>query len=84
MQRVNIAVLQGVWADPTSKDVAKVFQAWAVLEQRHGTIQLARELCKCAIKADSQSEMSWAVSYIHCALLLGVVLLQIWKSHSWT
>lgn len=54
--------VQGVWADPVSKDVAQVFQAWAVLEQRHGTIQLARELFKCAVKADPQSQISWAVS----------------------
>ena len=53
--------MQGVWADPVSKDVAKVFQAWAVLEARHGTTQLARELFKCAVKADPQSEVSWAV-----------------------
>lgn len=63
--------VQGVWADPVSKDVAQVFQAWAVLEQRHGTIQLARELFKCAVKADPQSQISWAVSYytnIHALL----------------
>jgi len=50
-----------VWADPVSKDVAQVFQAWAVLEAQHGTIQLARELFKCAVKANPQSEVSWAV-----------------------
>lgn len=55
--------MQGVWADPVSKDVAQVFQAWAVLEQRHGTIQLARELLKCAVKADPQSQTSWAVRH---------------------
>ena len=55
--------MQGVWADPVSKDVAKVFQAWAVLEQRHGTLQLARELFKCAVKADPQSQTSWAVRH---------------------
>ena len=55
--------VQGVWADPVSKDVAQVFQAWAVLEQRHGTLQLARELFKCAVKADPQSQTSWAVSH---------------------
>lgn len=53
--------MQGVWADPVSKDVAHVFQAWAVLEAQHGTIQLARELFKCAVKANPQSEVSWAV-----------------------
>jgi len=50
-----------VWADPVSKDVAQVLQAWAVLEAQHGTIQLARELYKCAVKANPQSEVSWAV-----------------------
>lgn len=55
--------MQGVWADPVSKDVAQVFQAWAVLEQRHGTLQLARELFKCAVKADPQSQTSWAVRH---------------------
>ncbi len=50
-----------MWADPVSKDVAQVFQAWAVLEAQHGTIQLARELFKCAVKANPQSEISWAV-----------------------
>ena len=50
-----------MWADPVSKDVAHVFQAWAVLEAQHGTIQLARELFKCAVKANPQSEVSWAV-----------------------
>ena len=56
--------MQGVWADPVSKDVAQVFQAWAVLEQRHGTLQLARELFKCAVKADPQSQTSWAVRHL--------------------
>ena len=56
-----ILCLQGVWADPVSKDVAQVFQAWAVLEAQHGTVQLARELFKCAVKANPQSEVSWAV-----------------------
>lgn len=50
-----------MWADPVSKDVAQVFQAWAVLEAQHGTVQLARELFKCAVKANPQSEVSWAV-----------------------
>ena len=50
-----------MWADPASKDVAQVFQAWAVLEAQHGTVQLARELFKCAVKANPQSEVSWAV-----------------------
>ncbi len=61
LEKESIWFVQGVWADPVSKDVAQVFQAWAVLEARHGTVQLARELYKCAVKADPQSETSWAV-----------------------
>ena len=59
---IKLVALQGVWADPVSRDVALVFQAWGVLEAQHGTTQLARELFKCAVKADPKSEKSWAVS----------------------
>lgn len=52
---------QGVWADPSSTDVARVFQAWAVLEQQAGNSSLARELFRCAVKADPKSEPSWQV-----------------------
>ena len=54
---------QGVWADPSSIDVAHVFQAWAVLEQQAGNSSLARELFRCAVKADPKSETSWMVCY---------------------
>jgi hypothetical protein len=39
-----------------------VFQAWAMLERDEGNVQLARELLKCAVKADPKSEPSWLVS----------------------
>ena len=62
-QILSLLLLQGVWANPTDRDVTKVFQAWAVLEARHGTTQLARELFKCAVKADPTSEISWEVCF---------------------
>ena len=49
-------------------------QAWGVLEAGEGNIQLARQLFKCAVKADSTSEASWLVSPfhpLHFAPLLG-------------
>ena len=52
---------QGVWAEPGSRDVAKVFQAWGVLERKAGNVELSRQLFKCAIKADPRSEPSWLV-----------------------
>ncbi len=36
-------------------------QAWGVLEAEDGNIQLARQLFKCAVKADPGSEPSWLV-----------------------
>ena len=54
--------VQGVWADPTSTAAAHMFQPWAVLEQKAGNIKLARELFKCAVKADPSSKVSWRVS----------------------
>lgn len=36
-------------------------QAWGVLEAEDGNIQLARQLFKCAVKADPSSEPSWLV-----------------------
>ena len=53
--------VQGVWADPTSTAAAHMFQPWAVLEQKAGNIKLARELFKCAVKADPSSKVSWRV-----------------------
>ena len=38
-------------------------QAWAMLERDAGNPELARELFKCAVKADPKSEPSWLVSY---------------------
>jgi hypothetical protein len=43
-----------------------------VLEQGEGNIQLARQLYKCAVKADPSSERSWLVRVLaapHCPLL---------------
>jgi hypothetical protein len=37
-------------------------QAWGVLESQQGNIDLARQLFKCAVKADPKSEASWLVS----------------------
>ena len=38
-------------------------QAWAVLESQQGNVDLARQLFKCAVKADPASEASWLVSH---------------------
>ena len=46
-----------------------MMQAWAVLEQGEQNIQLARQLYKCAVKADPSSERSWLVRVLldsHC------------------
>jgi Tfp pilus assembly protein PilF len=59
---------QGVWADPSSTDVARVFQAWGVLEQQAGAMVLARELFRCAVKADPKSETSWQASQACCPM----------------
>ena len=40
-------------------------QAWAVLEAADGNTQLARQLFRCAVKADPSSEPSWLVRTIH-------------------
>lgn len=50
---------RGVWAEPKSKDAAKLFQAWGVLEDRQGNSSVARELFKCAVRADPSSAPSW-------------------------
>lgn len=50
---------RGVWANPQHKNSARVFQAWGCLEWRAGNVQLARELFKCAVKADAKSTPSW-------------------------
>jgi hypothetical protein len=36
-----------------------VLQAWGCLEQENGNTSLARNLLKCAVKADPTSEVSW-------------------------
>ena len=38
-----------------------MMQAWAVLECGEGNTELARQLFKCAVKADPSSEASWLV-----------------------
>lgn len=38
-------------------------QAWGVLEAQQGNIGLARQLFKCAVKADPASEKSWLVRH---------------------
>ena len=51
---------QGIWAaPPRDKNVCMLFQAWAILERAAGDIPLARQLFKCAVKADPTSEPSW-------------------------
>ena len=40
---------------------ASLLQAWAVLERAAGDVSLARQLFKCAVKADPKSEPSWLV-----------------------
>ena len=37
-------------------------QAWGVLEAGEGNLELARQLFKCAVKADPSSETTWLVS----------------------
>ena len=37
---------RGVWANPSGPGVARVFQAWGVLEGREGNVAVARELFK--------------------------------------
>ena len=73
--------MQGVWADPTSKDTALVFQAWGVLEARNDNPQLARELFKCAVKADPRSQISWQVNpvwFTICCDAANYTSLPIW------
>ncbi len=41
-----------------------------MLEAGEGNIQLARQLFKCAVKADSTSEASWLVSALHALYIL--------------
>ena len=54
---------QGIWAaPPRAPSVALIFQAWALLERDASNTDLARELLKCAVKADPRSEPSWRVS----------------------
>jgi tetratricopeptide (TPR) repeat protein len=43
---------------------ARGTQAWGVLEGREGNTTLARQLFKCAVKADPQSVPSWQVSFL--------------------
>ncbi len=62
LDRARELLQQGVWADPNSVDVAKVFHAWGVLEKSAGNVALARELFRCAVKADPDSEPGWLVS----------------------
>ena len=40
---------------------ATVAQAWGVLEARAGNAALARQLFKCAVRADPSSEKAWLV-----------------------
>ena len=63
LDRARELFQQGVWADPTSASVAKVFHAWGVLEKHAGNVNLARELFRCAVKADPNSEPSWLVCF---------------------
>ena len=44
---------------------ANACQAWAVLEAADGNTQLARQLFRCAVKADPSSEPSWLVRTLH-------------------
>lgn len=51
-----------------------VLQAWGVLEAGEGNIQLARQLFKCAVKADPASEASWLVSSLYPLHMLPLAL----------
>ena len=48
-----------MWVAPRSRNACRLFQAWGVLEEREGSIPLARQLYKCAIKSDPTSEKAW-------------------------
>lgn len=50
---------RGVWASPRSKNACRLFQAWGLLEERENNTALARQLYKCAVKADQTSEKAW-------------------------
>lgn len=52
----------GVWAEPGAPTVTTVWQAWAVLEAHARNHDLARQMFKCAVKADPSSKPSWGVS----------------------
>ena len=60
-----------------------------MLEKGEGNIQLARQLFKCAVKADPASEASWLVSAIHALhalqscleLRLGLAESSLWSAH---
>jgi len=43
-------------------------QAWGVLEAGEGNVQLARQLFRCAVKANPASEASWLVSTLHAKI----------------
>ena len=48
-------------SDPCTPRPSKTCQAWAVLERALNNINAARELFKCAVKADPRSTPSWLV-----------------------
>ena len=54
---------QGVWADPNSRDVAFVWQAWALLEIRCSNVTLARRMFQCAMRADPRSSAALEVVF---------------------
>ena len=49
------------WAHAASVDLGGCLQAWAVLEQQEGDLQLARQMYQCAVRADPCSQASWEV-----------------------
>jgi len=71
-------------------------QAWGVLEAGEGNVQLARQLFRCAVKANPASEASWLVSTLHakmgralaritshCAILRLLSDCTLWKESLW-
>ena len=68
LKRAREVFQSGVWAEPGSPNVATVWQAWAMLEAHEGNHDLARQMLKCAVKADPSSKPSWGVSFRYSVL----------------
>jgi len=59
VERARELFQQGVWAEPTSKDVVALFKAWGDLEASQANVNMARAMYQCAVRADVRSKRSW-------------------------